>query len=168
MPPGFSPGDARGEAPCIKITLVSPFPAGEGGRGDRGQKIKLKAGLAGKQESKPPAECRTGRSSQCRAPLSLGDARGEAPCIKITLVSPFPAGEGGRGDRGQKIKLKAGLAGKQESKPPAECRTGRSSQCRAPLSLGDARGEAPCIKITLVSPFPAGEGGRGDGGKKSS
>ena len=99
---GYSPGDARGEAPCIKITLVPPFPAGEGGRGDRGQKIKLKAGLAGKQESKPPAECRAGRSSQCRAPLSPGDARGEAPCIKITLVSPFPTGEGGRGDGGRK------------------------------------------------------------------
>ena len=28
-----SPGDARGEAPCIKITLVSPFPTGKGGGG---------------------------------------------------------------------------------------------------------------------------------------
>ena len=28
-----SPGDARGEAPCIKITLDSPFPTGEGGGG---------------------------------------------------------------------------------------------------------------------------------------
>ena len=27
-----------------EITLVSPFPTGEGGRGDRGQKNTLKAG----------------------------------------------------------------------------------------------------------------------------
>ena len=44
VPPGFSPGDARGEAPCMKKTLVSPFPGGEGGRGDRGQESKPKAG----------------------------------------------------------------------------------------------------------------------------
>ena len=37
-----------------EITLVSPFPAGEGGRGDRGQESKLKAGSAGDKESKPP------------------------------------------------------------------------------------------------------------------
>ena len=44
VPPGFNPGDARGEAPCIRKLKISPFPAGEGGRGDRGQKNKLKAG----------------------------------------------------------------------------------------------------------------------------
>ena len=37
VPPGFSPGDARGEAPCIRKPKISPFPGGEGGRGDRGQ-----------------------------------------------------------------------------------------------------------------------------------
>ena len=37
-----------------EITLVSPFPAGEGGRGDRGQKSKLKTGAAGDKEGKPP------------------------------------------------------------------------------------------------------------------
>ena len=34
---GSAPGDARGEAPCIRKLKISPFPAGEGGRGDRGQ-----------------------------------------------------------------------------------------------------------------------------------
>ena len=29
VPPGFSPGDARGEAPCIRKLKTSPFPAGE-------------------------------------------------------------------------------------------------------------------------------------------
>ena len=38
-----------------EITLVTPFPAGEGGRGDRGQKSKLKAELAGEKKGTPPA-----------------------------------------------------------------------------------------------------------------
>ena len=47
----FSPGDARGEAPCIRKIKISPFPFGEGG-----QKSKLKAGAAGNKESKPPGQ----------------------------------------------------------------------------------------------------------------
>ena len=38
----------------MKITLIPPFPAGEGGWGDRGQEWKLKAGAAGDKEGKPP------------------------------------------------------------------------------------------------------------------
>ena len=38
----------------MKITLIPPFPAGEGGRGDRGQENKLKAGAAGNKEGTPP------------------------------------------------------------------------------------------------------------------
>ena len=35
-PPGFSPGDARGEAPCIRKPKISPFPPGRGsGDGDK-------------------------------------------------------------------------------------------------------------------------------------
>ena len=81
---------------------------------------KLKAGQAGDQKDKPPCEYHSGKVKRQRrgqAPrrvrgspsfpvsrgFSPGDARGEAPCIKITLVSPFPAGEGGRGDRGKKV-----------------------------------------------------------------
>ena len=30
VPFGFSPGDARGEAPCIRKQKISPFPGGEG------------------------------------------------------------------------------------------------------------------------------------------
>ena len=44
VPPGFSPGDARGEAPCIRKQKISPFPGGEersasAGRGDGGSKV---------------------------------------------------------------------------------------------------------------------------------
>ena len=35
-------------------TLVTPFPGGEGGWGDRGQGSKLKAGLAGDKKASPP------------------------------------------------------------------------------------------------------------------
>ena len=40
-PPGFSPGDARGEAPCIRKPKISPFPVGEGGWGDRDKKFMM-------------------------------------------------------------------------------------------------------------------------------
>ena len=33
VPPGFSPGDARGEAPCIRKQKISPFPPGRGSGG---------------------------------------------------------------------------------------------------------------------------------------
>ena len=48
----FNPGDARGEAPCIRKLKTSPFPGGEGGWGDGG-KIKAK-GRAGRQPQPPP------------------------------------------------------------------------------------------------------------------
>ena len=49
--PGSAPGNARGEAPCIRKPKISPFPFGEGG-----QKSKLKAGAAGNKEGKPPRQ----------------------------------------------------------------------------------------------------------------
>ena len=52
-PRGFRRGDARGAAPCIKITLVSPFPPGRGS-GGWGRKRKLKAGQAGDQNRRAP------------------------------------------------------------------------------------------------------------------
>ena len=33
VPPGFNPGDARGEAPCIRKLKISPFPPGRGAGG---------------------------------------------------------------------------------------------------------------------------------------
>ena len=50
VPPGFSPRGCKGRSPLHEITLVSPFPVGEGSGGlsfpfgEGGQKSKLKAG----------------------------------------------------------------------------------------------------------------------------
>ena len=60
-----------------EITLVSPFPAGEGGRGDRGQESKLKAGQAGGKKGKPP-----------RHLLDL--PRGRGPSQTPKFLSPGP------------------------------------------------------------------------------
>ena len=49
----LSPGDARGEAPCIRKQKISPFPSGRGA-GGWGKERKLKAGLTGDKEGKPP------------------------------------------------------------------------------------------------------------------
>ena len=81
-----------------KKTKIPPSPPGRGA-GGWGQKSKLKAGLAGDQQGKPPsgtatagraanaggyapAGCLLRRFSPCRAPPSPGDARGEAPCMQ--------------------------------------------------------------------------------------
>ena len=47
------PRGCKGRSPLHEITLVSPFPAGEGGRGNRGQESKLTAWSAGDKEGKP-------------------------------------------------------------------------------------------------------------------
>ena len=84
MPRGFSPGDARGGAPCMKITLVSPLPAGKGGRGDilplrgRGAKRKLKAGAAGDQNNRAPPQ---GTAAAGQA----GDKEGK-PHLRVPLT----------------------------------------------------------------------------------
>ena len=60
-PPRLRPGDARGEAPCIRKPKVSPFPGGEersasAGRGDGGRKVNERQGRwqAAKKASPPP------------------------------------------------------------------------------------------------------------------
>ena len=69
---GFSPGGAGGEAPGEINLYPPPFPTGEGGRGDRGQKSKLTAGAAGDKEGKPPTGHHSGRANKCRAGSGAG------------------------------------------------------------------------------------------------
>ena len=81
-----------------------------------GQESKLKARLASDKKDTPPPGAWFAPISQCRPGSALGDARGEAPCIRKQKISPFPPGRG-VGGWGQKIKLKAGAAGDKEGKP---------------------------------------------------
>ena len=60
VPRRFKPG-CRGRSPRQSKLKISPFPTGEGGRGDRGQENQLKAVATGNKESTlpsrtPPAE----------------------------------------------------------------------------------------------------------------
>ena len=203
-----------------EITLVSPFPTGEGGWGDRGQKSKLKAGATGDKEGKPPRHLlnlprgrgpsqtppsRATDSSISPGPpspwlpalpiewlfyrfcgelaipkahprrvrgsppapvppgFSPGDARGEAPCIRKLKISPFPAGEGGRGNRGQESKLKAWSAGDKEGKPPLQAPQRQSQPAvktatPPPGTTAARRGKPPRRKPTFSFPFPTREG----------
>ena len=79
-------------------------------------------------------------------PAQARGCKGRSPLHEITLVSPFPAGEGGRGVRGQESKQKAGAASDRAGKPPAGLLHRRFSPCLFRLRRGDARGGAPCMK----------------------
>ena len=109
--------------------------------------------------------------------------RGRSPRRNKLLVTPFPAGEGGWGDRGQESKLKAGAAGDKQSKPPpgawfapfpsaarvqppGTCLAGSISAASG--LMPGCRGRSPRRNKLKISPFPVGEGGRGDGGRKAN
>ena len=132
----------------------------------------------------PPSGCLYGMIVQCRKRFSPRGCKGRSPLHKITLVSPFPLGRGA-GGWGQKSIDKAGKPGDQSHcaprRTPTVAKQSDDQNRRTPLrvralhpipappgfSLGDARGEAPCIK-KLWSPPSRREGGRGDGGKKTA
>ena len=164
-PPGFSPGDARGEAPCIRKLKISPFPPGRGGAGGWGKEIHDAAGSAGDQNRRAPrrGKRRQGypatpgqapRSAQDCAPapmppgFSPGDARGEAPCIRKPKISPFPMGEGGWGDGGKPCDM-AGKSGDQNRRAP---RRGQRRQ-----GYPATPGQAPARR-RIAPPAPAPPG----------
>ena len=126
----------------------------------------VNARRAGNAGGKPPAGHHSGRSSQCRKGSSPPRPRrrqaptgyllgrlckcrrrfnagvpGAKPPAKYTLNPPFPTGEGGWGDRGQKRQLTAGQAGDKESPLPVGYPSGRSNKCRPGFS--PRRGRTP-------------------------
>ena len=118
-------------------------------------------------------------------PFSPRGCKGRSPLHKKAKNLPLPAGKGG-GGMGAESKLKAaGGSGKEntrprrvpqrqvepptpETSPPLGAWFASLFQCRPGSAPGDARGEAPCIRKLKISPFPVGEGGWGDGGRKAS
>ena len=131
---GSARGDARGEAPCMKITLISPFPPGRGS-GGWGKESKLKARLAGDQPGKPPfghrqhppprrpagqATHRAPATQVQPVPLSARarGCKGRSPLHENNLNIPLPRRGRGAGGWGKESKPKARLAGDQPGKPP--------------------------------------------------
>ena len=136
---GYSLGDARGEAPCIKKPLSSPFPPGralcergQGGypspSGKGGQENKLKARSAGDRNRHAPSGHRNGAQTLLRkghsptpgiclagsvsaARVQPRGCKGRSPLHKITLSPPLPRKGRGSGGWGQESKLKARSAG---------------------------------------------------------
>ena len=86
---GFSSGDARGEAPCIRKLKVSPFPPGRGS-GGWGQESQLKAGAAGDKEGKPPLRTpqRQGQPATSRASSRIGYSNGRSSRQRKNTPSP--------------------------------------------------------------------------------
>ena len=142
---GGSGQGCRGRSPRRNKLLVSPFPGGEGGRG-MGAEAKLKAGVAGDKEGKPPrrVQRRHGQPTPqgaspppgawfapfpSAARVQARGCKGRSPLHEITLVPPFPPGRGS-GGWGQPSKLKAGAAGDTEGKPPAGYSGGMVSRHR--------------------------------------
>ncbi len=50
----LSPGDARGEAPCIRKLKIPPSPEGKGAGGDGGRKASQKQGWQATRKARPP------------------------------------------------------------------------------------------------------------------
>ena len=149
---GYSLGDARGEAPCIKKPLSSPLPAGKGG-GGMGAESKLKAKSAGdrnrhasaghrnaaqtplrKGQSPTPGICLAGSVSAAR--VQPRGCKGRSPLHKKTFVLPPSRREersasAGRGDilplRGRGAENQAkGKVGRR----PKPLRPLRAPECR--------------------------------------
>ena len=169
VPPGFSPGDARGEAPCIRKPKISPFPAEEGGWGGWGQESKPKAGLVGGCPPCAPAGYHSGRSSRQRrkqapagrvvclpVPVPPGfsprGCKGRSPLHQKTKNLPLPRRGRGGGGMGAESKLKAaGGSGKENTRP----RRVPQRQVEPPTpetSPRRARGLPPCSSATRVQP----------------
>ena len=131
--PGSAPGDARGGAPCIRKP----------------------------KSPSPPGSCAAGSAHAAR--VQPRGCKGRSPLHEITLVSPFPAGEGGWGD-GARNKAKGrvrrhpqppsppwapqrqGQSGDRKNQPPAGRVANSPAPCRPGSAPGDARGGAPCMK----------------------
>ena len=132
------------------------------------------------------------RFSQCRFRLSPGDARGEAPCIRKLKIPPSQW-EGGWGDGGRKASQKQGWQATRKARPsPGNGKARSASEAEnsfksppahpcplralspqvqpmpLPAQPRGCKGRSPLHKKTKNSPFPGGEGGWGDGGRKAS
>ena len=129
------PGSARGckgRSPLHEITLGSPFPGGEGGRG-MGAGKKIKAGGSRRQRRHTPAGHLNGRNCTCRKRSNTGE---------------------GGGGMGAKSKLKSGAAGNPKGKPPLWIPEwhGQPATSRAPPRLAPQRQAEPATARHISPP----------------
>ena len=125
---GFAPGTPAAEPIGLRKTdkkrslRVIPPPAG-----DRdGKVIRQRRGKPPSARDTPPlfrcARVQPPGTCSARSVSAAGGSaqgcRGRSPRRNNLWGSPFPAGEGGWGDRGQKRTLKAGQGGDKEGKRP--------------------------------------------------
>ena len=123
--PGWSPAYPAFSLRSCPLSPHPPSPPGKGGGGIGGRKVNQRQGRQAANKASPPAGAGRARSAgdrpSCATPLGTCTAgtvsvanglmqgcRGRSPRRNKLIVSPFPAGEGGRGGEGAESKLKAG------------------------------------------------------------
>ena len=105
---GFSPGDARGEAPCMKKPWSPPAPPGKGVGGIGGRKVNQRQGWQARRKASPPAGAGTAGAA--------GGKEGKPPAGHHSgKVSWQPTGTSPRRARGS--PLAAGTRGAPSTKP---------------------------------------------------
>ena len=164
MPPGFRRGDARGEAPCIKKPLVSPFPPGRGLGG-----YPSPSGKGGKNKAKG----RGGRRPTRQAPLGHHSGTGRSIRVLQTRQKRLSRFCNTRHpSRHVRAQAKAGT-GRERRLPPIIIRSGKVLG-----GLGDSFKSPPAHPRIPVSPSPRlpvspsppvrhGDGGRGCRSRRS-
>ena len=189
-------GDKEGKPPH-RVQRRQGQPAPQGASPPPGTAAARSAGTArGKPPAgcvvRPLPQCRPGSAAgllhgkgcTCRRRFRAGVPGAAAPG-KIILESP-PSPEGkGAGGMGAVKQAKGRGSGRQRRQAPRrvrdyttppQCRPGSAAghlhgkvcTCRRRSNARGCKGRSPLHEITLVSPFPSGEGGRGDGGNKAT
>ena len=118
-------------------------------------------------------------------PAQARGCKGRSPLHMKSKNLPLPAGKGGRGDGGKKASKRQGRQATKNASPPCGHHSGKVSRrpagqaapagtCLAETVsaasglMQGCRGRSPRRNKVIFSPFPGGEGGRGDGGRKQS
>ena len=162
MPPGFSPGEARGEAPCIRKPKNLPLPRRGRGLGGWGKKRKVKAGAAGGKAGKPPSGFRKGiviRRPPGQAPRRVPQWQGQPVSLPAQPRAASEQGGAFRARRGAcpclfcfACRINAFLPPSPKGKDSPPTALAERSSRRHWLSL--PRGRGPSQTPKFLSPGP--------------